>query len=67
MADYSDLQIQVTLTIGEMRTLVAMLNLAAEHLPEAQQPAIVGEVSGMYFELMRNLTEDGLLGDFQPE
>lgn len=67
MADFSDLQIQITLTIAEMRNLVALINLAAEHLPEDQLPDIVTEVSGMYFELMQSLTQDGHLGAFQPE
>ena len=67
MADFSELQIQITLTIAEMRNLVALVNLAAEQLPEDQTPEIVGDVSGMYFELMHSLSEDGHLGNFQPE
>ena len=67
MADFSELQIQVVLTIAEMRDLVALTNLAADQLPEEEVPDIVGEISGMYFELMQSLSEDGHLGDFQPE
>lgn len=67
MAEFSELEIQVTLTIGELRDLVALANLAAEVLPEAEEiPGIVDEISGMYFELMENL-KDGILGDFKPE
>lgn len=67
MADFSELQIQITLTVAELRDLVALVNLAIESLPEDQLPSIVEEVSGMYFELMENLTTDGYLGGFQPE
>jgi hypothetical protein len=67
VADFSELQIQIILTISEMRDLVALVNLAAELLPEEELPPIVGEISGMYFELMESLTEDGDLGAFQPE
>jgi cob(I)alamin adenosyltransferase len=67
VADFSELQIQTILTVGEMRELVALVNLAAEHLPEGQVPEIVHEISDQYFQLMENLTTDGLLGDFQPE
>lgn len=66
MADFSELQIQIVLTIGEMRDLVALTELAAGALPEDQIPGIVGEISGMYFQLMENLTTDGFLGEFQP-
>lgn len=66
MADFSEMQIQVTLTIAEMRDLVALTNLAAEHPDMDEVPGIVGEISSMYFELMENL-KDGYLGDFQPE
>lgn len=67
MADFSDLQIQITLTIGEMRNLVALVNLASEQLPPGECPEIANDVSGMYFELMASLQLDGHLGDFQPE
>ena len=67
MADYSDLTVQITLTIAEMRNLVALVNLAAEQLPEDQLPEIANDVSGMYFELMASLYQDGHLGDFEPE
>lgn len=68
MADFSELQIQIVLTISEMRDLVALVSLAAEVMPEGEMvPAIVEEVTEMYFELMESLTEDGDLGAFQPE
>lgn len=66
MPEASDLQVQITLTIGELRDLVALINLASESLGEEDSPAVVGEVSGLYFELMENL-RDGILGDFKPE
>lgn len=66
VADISDVQVSITLTIGELRDLVALINLASEALGEDDSPEVVGEVSGLYFELMENL-RDGILGDFQPE
>jgi hypothetical protein len=67
VAEFSELEVQVTLTVNELRDLVAMVNLAAEVLPEDEAiPDIVDEVSRLYFELMENL-KDGILGDFQPE
>lgn len=68
MIDASELKVQITLTIGELRTLVALINLAAETLEEEQEevPEVVGDVSGLYFELMENL-QDGYLGDFEPQ
>jgi hypothetical protein len=60
------MQIQITLTIAEMRDLVALVNLAAEHPELTEIPGIVTEVSDMYFQLMENL-KDGYLGEFQPE
>lgn len=69
MADLSDLKIQLTLTLGEMRTLVALLNFAEERLGgdvDEATSVLVGEVSGMYFDLMENL-KDGNFDDFEPE
>lgn len=66
MADFSEMQIQVTLTVAEMKDLVALTNLAAEHPELAEVPGIVQEITDMYFQLMENLA-DGYLGDFQPE
>jgi hypothetical protein len=66
VAEFSELQIQIILTVAEMRDLVALVNMAAGYLPEDQLPPIVQEVSTMYFELMENL-KDGFLGSFQPE
>lgn len=66
MADISELQVQVTLTIAELQQLVALINLASESLPGDDLPPVIAEVSGLYFELMENL-QDGILGRFQPE
>lgn len=68
MAEFSELEVQVTLTVKELRDLVALANLATDAILAAEQeiPAIVDEISGMYFELMENL-KDGILGDFKPE
>lgn len=66
MPDISDAKVQITLTIGEFRTLVSLVNLASEVLPPDDVPEIVGDVSGLYFELMENL-QGGYLGDFEPE
>jgi hypothetical protein len=68
VADLSELKIQVTLTIGEMRNLVAMTNMAREVLEAegAEVPEIADEVTGLYFELMESL-KDGYLGEFEPE
>ena len=67
MADLSDLKVQLTLTLGEMRTLVGLLNFAREQLePEAEVETLIDDVSGMYFELMENL-KDGIFDDFEPE
>lgn len=69
MADFSELQIQVLLTISEMRDLVALVNIATDAVLAADEkvPDIVEEISSMYFELMESLTQDGHLGAFQPE
>jgi len=69
VADFSELQIQIVLTIGEMRDLVALVNLATDAVlaNDEQIPDIVEEISTMYFQLMENLTTDGFLGEFQPE
>lgn len=69
MADISDLKVQLTLTLGEMRRLVALLAVADEALAETKDEStvvLIDEVSGMYFELMENL-KDGRLDDFEIE
>lgn len=69
MADLSELKIQLTLTLGEMRRLVALLAVADEALADTKDDAtleLIDDVSGMYFELMENL-EDGRFDDFEPE
>lgn len=68
MPDISDAHVQITLTISELRDLVALANMAAEQFGnEGDIPPIVGEVSGLYFELMENIKVYGTLGVFQPE
>jgi hypothetical protein len=68
--DFSELTVQVTLTINEMRKLVEYINVAEEYLTRdgtvGPEP-VVEEVSGLYFQLMQNLREDGHLGEFTPE
>ena len=66
MADLSDLKIQITLTIQDLADLVALMNLAAENLPEDEIPELVTDISEQYFDLMENL-KDGILGEFEPE
>lgn len=66
MADFSELQIQIVLTVSELQELVAMTSLAAQLLPEGEIPGIVDEISEQYFQLMESL-KDGYLGNFQPE
>jgi hypothetical protein len=69
VADVSDLKVQLTLTLGEMRTLVGLINFAEERLGGDVDDAtatLVEEVSGMYFELMENL-KDGRFDDFELE
>ena len=68
MIDAGELNVQITLSIKELRNLVSLINLAAEVLEdnETEVPTVVGEVSGLYFELMENL-KSGYLGDFEPE
>jgi hypothetical protein len=68
--DFSELTVQITLTIKEMRKLVELINFADEILTSdgsvAPEP-VVEEVSGLYFRLMQSLQEDGYLGEFTPE
>jgi hypothetical protein len=66
LPDISEAKVQITLTIGELRDLVAMTNLAAQDLAEEETPEIVGDVSGLYFELMENI-KDGYFGEFEPQ
>ncbi|HJV99834.1 MAG TPA: hypothetical protein VJ617_12145 [Arthrobacter sp.] len=67
MIDASELNIQITLSIKELRNLVALLNLAAEQFEDDHEvPEEVGVISGLYFDLMKNL-QDGYLGEFSPE
>ena len=68
--DFSELTVQITLTIAELRKLVEYINVADEVLTEtgvAPPEPVVEEVSGLYFRLMNSLQEDSYLGDFQPE
>lgn len=71
MADVSDLKVQLTITLGELRTLVGLINFANDQLADGtpdkeKAEPLVGEVSGLYFELMENLRE-GIFEDFDPE
>lgn len=67
--DMSELTIQITLSIGELRKLVEYINLADEVLTQtgAEAEPVVEEVTGLYFRLMQSIQEDGYLGDFEPE
>lgn len=68
--DFSELTVQITLSVKEMRRLVEYINIADEVLQADagyQADPVVEEVSGLYFRLMRNLQEDGYLGEFTPE
>jgi hypothetical protein len=67
VADISELQVQLTLSIAELKEVVALVNLAAEHLGEGNEPDVVGVVSELYFELLEDLRQDGIFGHFQPE
>lgn len=68
--NFSELSVQITLTISEMRTLVELINIAGEVI-EAEtgspRPEVVDDVSGLYFELMRNIQDGGYLGEFAPD
>lgn len=69
MASLSELKVQLTLTLEEMDTVVALLNVARDHCDHAggmEPPAIIDELSTMYFDLLEQLN-DGNLGDFEPE
>lgn len=71
MPDISELKVQLTVTLGELRTLVGLINLAQSCLldddPQRKEvEPLVNEVSGLYFELMENLRE-GIFEDFEPE
>ena len=67
--DFSELNVQITLSISELRSLVAMINLASEALQMSDRavPPVVDEVSGLYFRLMESIEQDGYLGEFTPE
>lgn len=67
--DFSELTVQVTLSIKEMRKLVEYINVAEEVLTGSGAPPepVVEEVSGLYFQLMQSLQEDGHLGQFEPD
>jgi hypothetical protein len=68
--DFSELTVQVTLSISELRRLVEYINIADEVLQQGagyEPDPVVEEVSGLYFQLMDRLREDGHLGEFTPE
>lgn len=66
MASISDLKATLTLTLDELKELVALLNLARESFPDGHHPELIDEVSDMYFELMEQL-DDGIFEGFEPE
>jgi hypothetical protein len=68
--DFSELTVQITLSIAELRKLVEYINVAEEYLTgdgTVGPEPVVEEVSGLYFRLMQSLQEDGYLGEFAPE
>lgn len=68
--DFSELTVQITLTIAELRKLVEYINVADEVLTAdgtVQHEPVVEDISGLYFRLMTSLQEDGYLGEFAPE
>jgi hypothetical protein len=67
--DFSELTVQVTLSIAEMRKLVELINIAQEYKTALGNPPepVVEEISGLYFRLMENIQENGYLGEFAPE
>jgi len=67
MPELSELKISLTLTIGEFTELVALLNVASTSFPEGHAPEIIADIDEMYYQLMENLEQDGMLGDFEPE
>ena len=68
MADLSGLKVQLTLSLEELKQVVALLNFADENMQKAgfEPSVLVGELSDMYFQTMEQLS-DGNLGDFEPE
>lgn len=69
MADLSELKVQMTLTLGEMKDLVTLLAFADEELIKAGQEhsELVEEIATMYFNTMEQLNDDGFLEGFDPE
>ena len=69
MADLGGVKVQLTLTIQEMRDLVALTSLGRDLLEDQGEevPQIAEDVVGLYFELMENIEYGGTLGDFEPE
>lgn len=66
MADITELQVQLTLSISELKEVVALVNLAAEQIGEENAPEVVADISALYFELLEDL-QDGIFERFQPE
>lgn len=69
MADLSELKVQLTLSLVEMRDLVALLNLANETMQASgMEPSpLVEEFSTMYFDTVDQVGGDGYLAGFEPE
>lgn len=65
MANLSNLKVQLTLDLEELEQLVALLNLAGEHMSDP--PVIIEEITDLYFHTMGEL-EDGIAEfEFEPE
>lgn len=69
MADLSELKVQMTLTLGEMKDLVTLLAFADEELVKAggEHSKLVEEIATMYFDTMEQINDDGFLEGFDPE
>jgi hypothetical protein len=68
MAEFQELKVAMTLSMDELRELVGLLNYAGDKLEELglPVPAVVGEISTMYFQLEEQLEETDF-ADFKPE
>lgn len=61
------MKVSLTLSIDEFSEIVALLHAASFSFPEGHAPAIIEEISDMWFQLMEGLQQDGALGEFEPE
>ena len=67
VAKFSELHVQMNLTLGELSEIVALLDLAGTQFPDGHEPSIIWEIGEMYVQMMQNLESDGDLGEFEPE